>query len=235
LLLAAVFVLAAGSRALAVETQPGEVEAKFDSRFSPQRLSPRERTLVSPWVSMRFKPSEYSRVPALEGFEIEEDRHLRLNLEGVPVCRPGNADEPPMEKRCRNAVIGAGKMITVVSFPELTIPPLQDKLTVYNAGLKDGVRTFLLGTTIPVPAPKEIVIVVKVKQSDLGRYGLKLVGSVPKIVGGSGSITSLAWWFHRSVVSATCSVGHLNTGFTTTFVDGTRLLGKVTRPCTPVP
>lgn len=180
---------------------------------------------------MRFKPFEYSRVPALERFEIEEDRHLRLNLKGVPVCPPGNVDEPPMKERCKDALIGSGKMLTDFRFSESEEITARSELTVYNASVKDGVRTFLVNTTITIPTPAEIVIVVKVKHSDLGRYGLKLVGSVPKIAGGAGSITYLAWRFHQSVFSATCPVGHLNTGVAAAFVDGVYLGGKVTRPC----
>lgn len=228
--------LAAGGSALAVETQPGEVEAKFDARFKPTRLSRSEPTPLSPWVSMRFKPSEYSRVPALEEFEIEEDRHLRLNLNGVPVCSPGNVDEPPMKQRCEDAVIGKGKMVANVFFPEVTIPSLHSEVIVYNAGLRNGVRTLLMEAFITVPTPNTIVTVVKVKHSDLGRYGLKLVGSVPKIAGGTGSIESLAWRFHKDTFSATCPADRqLDTRFTTTFVDGTFLGGTVARPCTPAP
>jgi len=251
LLLAAAFVLVAGGSPLAeslaseaaavcLETAPARscggapMEAKFDARFSPKELAKSEQTPLSPWVSMRFIPSEGARLPALKGFEIEEDRHLRLNLNGVPICSPGNVDEMPTKQRCKDAVIGEGKMVTNVVFPEVTIPPIHSELTVYNGGRKNGVRTLFLDAFITVPTPAEIVTWVKVRHSDLGRHGLKLVGSVPKIAGGSGSIESLAWRFHKSVFSATCPADRqLDTHFNTTFADGTLLAGTVARPCMP--
>lgn len=185
---------------------------------------------------MKFRKSDGTRPPALKEFEIEEDRRLRLNLKGVPVCSPGNIDEPPMKQRCKDAVIGTGKMVTDVFFPEVTIPPLHSEVTVYNAGLRNGVRTFPMEAFITAPTPTTIVTVVKVKHSDLGRYGLKLVGSVPKIAGGTGSIESLAWRFHKDIFSATCPADRqLDTRFATTFADGTRRQGKVARSCTPAP
>jgi hypothetical protein len=236
LLLTAAFVLAAGSSALAVEVQPGEVEAKFDARFSPQHFSPSKPAPVSPWVSMRFRTPGYSRVPALKEFEIEEDRRLRLNLKGVPVGRRGSIDKPPpAEQGCKTALIGKGKVEVYIPVPEGIPIMASSEVTVYNAGVHHGVRTLFLTFFLTVPTPKEIVSTIAVKKAGDSRYGLKLVGSDPEVAGGFGSITSLAWRFHKSVFSATCPAGHLNTGFATTFVDGTHLLGKVTRPCTPVP
>jgi hypothetical protein len=64
---------------------------------------------------------------------------------------------------------------------------------------------------------------------------VKLVGSVPKIAGGAGSVIYLAWRFRKGIFSATCPVGHLDTGFVAVFVDGTHLEGSASRPCTPAP
>jgi hypothetical protein len=237
MLLAAALVVAASGSALAVEVMPGGVDAKFAARFSPQRLSKSERTPLSPWVSMRFEEVEGAyRLPALEEFEIEEDRHLQLNLNGVPVCSPGNRDEPPIKQRCKMALIGSGNMETDFFFPETASITTQGEVTIYNGGRRNGVRTLYMDTSVVIPKPAEIVIKVEVRHSDLGRYGLKLVGSVPKIAGGSGSVASLEWRFHKSIFSATCPPDrHLDTRFTTAFADGTGQGGTVARDCTPAP
>lgn len=123
-------------------------------------------------------------------------------------------------------------METEIRFPEAEAIPTRSEVSVYNAGLRNGVRVLFLTTFITVPTPAEIVTTVEVKHSALGRYGLKLVGSVPKIAGGAGSIRSLAWRFHKSIFSATCPVGRqLDTRFTTTFAEGTRIYGEVVRAC----
>lgn len=219
--------LAAGGSALAAE-----VEAKFDATFKPTRLSQSKRTPLSPWVSLSFKTSDGTYPPALKEFEIEEDRHLRLNLKGVPVCPPGNVDEPPMKQRCKKALVGSGEMDTLIHFPEAIPILVRSEVTVYNAGLRDGVRTLLMDAFITVPTPAEIVTTVKVKHSELGRYGLKLVGSVPKIAGGSGSVTRLAFRFHKGIFTATCPADRqLDTHFNTTFAEGTRIAGEAVRAC----
>ena len=230
--------MVAGGSALAegIDLLPPEVEGKFDARFSPQRLSRSKQTPISSWVSMRFKNPESTHTPALKEFEIEEDRHLRLNLKGVPVCARGNADEPPMKQRCKKALIGSGEMDTYIFFPEGVPIVARSEATVYNAGIRSGVRIFFLDAVVTIPAPAEIITKVEVKHSDLGRYGLKLVGSVPKVAGGAGSVISLAWRFHKSIFSATCPPDrHLDTRFTSTLVDGTTLIGTVVRDCTPAP
>jgi hypothetical protein len=238
LLLAAILgVVACGSApAGAIELSSGEVKAKFDARFSPARLSPSEWAPLSPWVSMSFKNPEGTETPALKEFKIEEDRHLRLNLKGVPVCSHGTIDEPPITQRCRKALIGRGEMGTYIFYSEGVPIVANTEVTVYNAGLRNGVRTLFLATFITIPTPKQIVTKVEVKHSSLGRYGLKLVGSVPKVAGGAGSVISLAWRFHKDVFSAICPLDqHLDTRFTSTLLDGTTLGGTVVRDCAPAP
>jgi len=231
-------VLAASGSALAegIDLLPPEVEAKFDARFSPRRLSRSEQTPISPWVSMSFKNPEGMHAPALKDFEIEEDRHLQLNLKGVPVCSHRHVNEAPIKQRCKKALIGSGEMETYIAVPEGVPIVARGEVTVYNAGLRSGVRTLFLATFITIPTPTEIVTTVKVKHSSLGRYGLKLVGSIPKVAGGFGSVISLDWRFHKGIFSAICPLDRrLDTRFTTTLADGTTLAGTVTRDCTPAP
>ena len=213
------------------------IEAKFDARFSPQRLSRSKRTPLSPWVSMSFKNSDGTHPPALTEFEIEEDRHLRLNLTGVPACHGlGIQDGIPIQQKCRESLIGGGRMVVNIQFPEQEPIVTRSKVTAYNEGASSsGTRSLLLAAYITVPTPAAIVTTVEVKQNDAGPYGLKLVGSVPKIAGGSGSITYLAWRLHKGISSGICADRHLQTGLKANFVDGTFLAGTVTRDCTPAP
>jgi hypothetical protein len=211
------------------------VEAKIDARFSPKRLAKREQTPLSQWLSMSFKNSDGTHPPALKGFEIEEDRHLRLNLTGVPACHGlGIQDGVPLQQKCRESLIGTGRMVVNIQFPEQEPIVTRSRVTVYNS-VSNGTRSLLLATYVTVPTPGNIVITAAVKHSDLGRYGLKLVGSVPKIAGGSGSVTYLAWRLRKNISSATCANRRLQTGFKATLVDGTFLAGTVTRDCTPAP
>lgn len=211
---------------------PPIVEARFNAGFSPKALSKSKQTPVSLHTTMEFKTSDGSEPPALRQFEIDLDRHARLSLKDVPVCHPGIPDEEPLPQRCRDALIGTGKMEAQLHFPETTMGTLHSEVGIYNAGVRNGARTLLAVTNITVPTPTEIVITIVVER-DHGRYGLKLVGSVPKIAGGAGSIVRLALRFHREVLSATCVDRRLQTGFGATFVEGAYLGGSVLRTCTP--
>lgn len=222
--------LAAPARACGASIEP-----KFGASFSPTTLAKSEQTPLSPWVSMSFRNSDGTHPPALKGFEIEEDRHLRLNLKGVPVCRGlGIQDGIPLQQKCRESVIGAGRMVVNIQFPEQEPIVTRSRVTVYNS-VSNGTRSLLLAAYITVPTPAAIVTTVEVKKNNGGPYGLKLVGSVPKIAGGSGSVTYLAWRLHKNISSATCADRHLQTGFKANFVDGTFFAGTVTRDCTPAP
>lgn len=213
---------------------PPVVEARFNAGFSPKALSKSKQTPVSLRTTMKFETNDGSEPPALHQFEIDLDRHARLSLKGVPVCRPGNPDEEPLPQRCRDALIGTGQMEAQFHFPETTMGTLHSEVGIYNAGVRNGARTLLAVTTITVPTPTQIVITIVVER-DHGRYGLKLVGSVPKIAGGAGSIARLALRLRKEVLSATCADRRLQTGFGATFVEGTHLSGSVIRSCTPSP
>lgn len=113
LLLAAVLATAAAGSALAATLLPSQVEAKFAADFAPTALSKRQQTPLSLRVGMDFRSVDGSPVPALEEFEIKEDRHVRLNLGGVPVCRPAShPDVPPIEVACRAAVCRNRRLVT---------------------------------------------------------------------------------------------------------------------------
>ena len=229
----AICVVAAPARACGASIEP-----KFEASFSPTALAKRELTPLSPRVSMSFKNSDGTHPSALKGFEIEEDRHLRLNLTGVPACHGlGIQDGIPLQQKCKNSLIGTGRMVVNIQFPEQPEPIVtRSKVTAYNEGVgSSGTRSLLLAAYITVPTPAVIVTTVEVKKNNAGPYGLKLIGSVPKIAGGSGSVTYLAWRFHKGIFSATCADRHLQTGFKANFVDGTFLGGAVLQACTPAP
>jgi hypothetical protein len=211
------------------------IEAKLDADFTPERLSKSEQTPISLRTSMRFKTLEGTPLPPLREFEISEDRHARLNLKDVPVCPRGDVESPPPQQRCKDAVIGTGKMSVYLHFPE--DPPIEahSELTAFNSGIHEGVRVLMIAGYLTVPTPAAVIITVLVKRDKSGRYKLKLVGSVPKIAGGSGSVTYLGLRFRKGVFSARCEDRHLDTGLLATFNDGSVFSGGAIRSCVPSP
>lgn len=231
--------LAAGGSALAegVDLLPPAVEANFEASFTPQMLPKGEQAPISLRTSMEFMKSDRSHPPALKEFEIEEDRRLRLNLTGVPACHGwGIQDGMPIQQACKGALIGTGRMFVNIQFPEQEPFVTRAKAAVYNDGVRSETGRLLLAAYLTVPTPAEVVSTVRVKRVSGNRYGLKLLGSVPKIAGGSGSIIRLALRFRKGIFTATCPLDrHLDARFMTAFADGTTLAGTVSRDCTPAP
>jgi hypothetical protein len=73
-----------------------------------------------------------------------------------------------------------------------------------------------------------------------GPFGIKAVGKIPVVAGGSGSLTAFNFTLHRlftykgekhSYASARCADGHLNAHAIARFADGTELAGTLQTPC----
>ncbi|MGN6258761.1 MAG: hypothetical protein ACTHN3_13615 [Solirubrobacterales bacterium] len=212
-----------------------QIEPEFSASFAPVKLSRSEQTPVSLHAAMRFKTSDGTPPPALQEFEIDEDRHAVLDLKDVPVCPRGTVESPPPQQRCKDAVIGNGKMTVNIHFPEAEPMETKSELTVFNSGLRKDVRNLLIVGYLEVPTSAEIVISASVRRSKPGHFKLKLVGLIPKIAGGSGSVTYLGLQFRKGIFSARCEDRRLETGLGAKFIDGSFLTGKVLTSCTPLP
>ena len=104
--------------------------------------------------------------------------------------------------------------------------------------------TFYIHAYITVPTPAAIVTTVKIKKIHKGRYGLESIASIPKIAGGSGSVTSFSLKIDKqytykgkkvSVLSAKCPDGKLQAHATAKFSDGTSASAEIIRTCTSKP
>jgi hypothetical protein len=184
---------------------------------------------------MEFRFADGPPIPALKEFEIEEDRHARLNLDGMPVCDPRFQDEVPLQVKCRSALVGHGTATVMIDFPESVNLPIRAPVRVYNGQAAGGAGTLFLVFPLTVPTPAAVISKVSIEKTDDGPYGLKLVGKLPKIAGGFGQVTRLRLSFGNGVFSAVCRNRHLSTGFGAVFEDGTRIAGgAVVRSCLPV-
>ena len=93
--------------------------------------------------------------------------------------------------------------------------------------------TLFVHALLTVPVPTAIVTTVKIKKIRKGRYGLLSVATIPKIAGGSGSITQFNLTINRpGVLTAKCTDGKLKAHAETVFVDGTLFEGSIHRFCT---
>lgn len=209
---------------------PPRVELK--ASIAPRALAKSKPTPISLHASTSVSTEDGTPPLALKEFELEVDRHARLNLGGIPVCNghEGTRGESTVWEACREALVGMGKIEIGIAFPGAIVPDQHEEVFIYNGGIRKGARTLYLWTEIDVPTPAAIVIPVVI-EGDHGRYGLKAVGSVPKIAGGAGWIDRLGLRFRRGIFSATHPPdGTFDLRESMVFVDGTRLVASVSLP-----
>jgi hypothetical protein len=220
-----------------VKVVVGDIEAEFNGGFTPKALSKTKPTPITFNISGKMKslnPSE-PHLPALKEFLLEGDKHVSIDVKGIPICKSGqlqSRDTASARKVCGPALIGTGKTEVGIKFPEQTEIPVKSELLLFNGGSKGGVTTLFVHAYITVPTPAAIVTTVKVKKIHKGRYGLGSVATIPKIAGGSGSVKSFSLAVQKGILSATCPDGHLNARGSAVFANGVKASGGVVRTCT---
>lgn len=234
---------AAAERPAVVEA--GNLRLEFNGGFSPKALSKTKPTPIKLNVSGKIATKDGSHPPALKEFLLETDKNGGVNVKGYPVCKSGqlqSRDSASAEKVCKAALIGTGTTGVQIQFPEQNPIPVNSKLLVFNGGEKGGTITFFIHAYITVPTPAAIVTTVKIKRIHHGRYGIKSIASIPKIAGGSGSVTSFSLSVDKkytykgkkvSVLTAKCTDGKLVAQGEALFSDGTKAKAGVVRTCTP--
>ncbi|HET7120907.1 MAG TPA: hypothetical protein VFI17_06605 [Solirubrobacterales bacterium] len=228
-----------GYEALAkpVVSRQGLIETEFDGGFSPKALPKNTPLPISFHIlgKIRSLDPEEPHPPALREFQLEGDKHVTVNTGGLPTCAEGKLQATTTEaarKACGPAIIGTGKTVVGVLFPDQNEFDVHSELTAFNGGVRGGVTTLYVHAFLTAPITAAIVTKVKIKKIHKGRYGTLSVASIPKIAG-NGAVKSFSLTIEKGVLFATCPDGHLNARGTAVLADGTRIAAGVTRPCTP--
>jgi len=175
---------------------------------------------------------EYGLVPELRELRLEGDRHVRLNVAGLPACGLGKLPtQPPPSQRCADAIVGRGFAVVQSQFPENMPMNIPMDLTVYNAGIRSGVTRLWIYAYISSIEPGPIYVPVTIRKLGDGRYGWEAVAPVPSIFDGNGSITEFNLTLQRRIVSAICPGDTLFAASRSTFSDGTVLGLKYQQRC----
>jgi hypothetical protein len=226
------------------EVTVGNLKFKAGGTFSPKSLSKTKQTPIALTAEGKISTTDGTHPPALKEALIETDKNGAVQVKGFPTCKSGqlqSQDTKHAEAICKSAIIGKGTTNVEIAFPESKVVPVSSKLLVFNGGEKGGVVTFYIHAYITVPVPAAIVTTVKIKKIHHGRYGLLSTATIPKIAGGSGSVTSFSLKIDKkytykgkkvSVLTAKCPDGKLQAHATAIFSDGTKASTEFVRPCT---
>lgn len=227
-------IASAGNKPVTVEA--GNLVFTFNGGFSPSKLPKKKLAPIMLQASGKIATKDGSHPPALKEVLLESDKNGTIDTKGVPACKAGqltSRDTKAAEKVCGPAIIGTGTTNVEIAFPEQKPIPVSSKLLVFNGGTAGGKTTLFIHAYITVPTPAAIVTTVKIKKIHKGRYGLLSVASIPKIAGGSGSVTSFSLTVGKQkTLFAKCPDGKLQAHATSVFADGTKASATITRTCT---
>jgi hypothetical protein len=235
-------IASAGNKPVTVKA--GNIEFTFNGGFTPTKLPKKKLAPIALNASGKIATLNGEHPPALKEVLVETDKNGAVTTVGYPKCTSGklqSQDTKHAEAICKSAIIGKGTTNVEIKFPEQPPIPVSSKLIVFNGGTAGGTTTFFIHAYITVPTPAAIVTTVKIKKTHNGRYGLKSVASIPKIAGGSGSVTSFSLTINKkytykgkkmSVLTAKCPDGKLQAHATSVFTDGTKASATIIRTCT---
>lgn len=230
-------VLAAGVAVFAgAATGSGPVEPSLTSRFKFE-ITPRKLPSVTPGrvrlsVTGRYRNSDESQVSALKELRLEGDKHIEIDLSDVSPCRlSGSGTKEDHSDSCPRSVIGRGTISIDTAFAGDRAIPLRAPLTVWFGSKKRGGAKLIAYAYLTAPVAAELVIPVEVRRVRKGRIGREATAAIPKIAGGSGSITDFRLTIGKRLLSATCS-GYFEFDSVSVFADGTQVDERFVRPCT---
>jgi hypothetical protein len=219
-----------------VKVRAGNLDLTFNGGFTPKTLSKTKLTPITLNVAGKIRTVDGTHPPAMKQFDLETDKNGAINVKGLPVCTASklqSQDTKHAEAICKTAIIGSGQATAQIQFPEQAPIPAKSKIIAFNGGFKGGVTTIYIHAYLTVPTPAAIVSTVKIKKVSNGRYGLSSVTTIPKIAGGSGSVTDFNLTINKKgVLTAKCPDGKLQAHGTAIFTDGTRASAEIIRTCT---
>lgn len=207
----------------------------FSFDVKPTKISKTEPTPV--WMELigKYVTQDGSHVPPAKTLQLQMDRHLALDLKGVPPCQRPRLDirrnTAQMEDLCRKSIVGRGEISVEVAFPEVPMTTVSERRVVFKASGRNAGIDLVAFAFLSAPVASELVIPIDVRRIGEGRIGWEARLSIPKIAGGSGSLTDYSLRIGKRFLAATCVGQRFELRAVATFADGSRLPEKAIRVC----
>lgn len=245
--LAVVLALALAGAALASRevVRVGNLYLVDNGGISPSTLPRHESAPITARLEGQIGTDDHSHPPALRSIDVEVDRTIGIDALGLPICRASQIEvrtSAAARAACRDAIVGTGRAEVEVAFPEQLPFSAVGPVTLFNGGVHGPATTVLVHAYVAVPAPTAIVTKATVTRIDSGRFGLRIEARIPRIAGGSGSVTKFKLKVGRrftyrgrekSFLVASCPTGSWATQGNVLFADGTTMGVVHVFPCVP--
>lgn len=227
----------------------GNLFVKFQGGIAPTNLPRDTNAPISVKVDGTVRVLSGDRPPALRFISIAINRGGRIETKGLPVCRRSEIEagsSAAAMKACGDALVGTGRYLAGVDFPEQNTFPLQGRILAFNT-VSDGERAILAHVFGKDPFPNSRTFVFRIRKTG-GTYGTLLTAALPKAINRNGYLKRIVLDLRRTYVykgrkrsylSAACgapkglTVGvfpFVKVGMT--FADGRKLASTLIRTCT---
>jgi hypothetical protein len=230
--------------AYAIRIQVGNIVVTGDGNFSPTTLPKDHLAPIEAHGYGKVETVDGSLPPTLKQLTFWFDENSAVETRGLPVCPMRKLvaiATAGARKNCPDAIVGTGFAKAVVNFPEQAPIPASSPLTLFNAPPRNGKPTLYVHAYTTVGGPAAVIIPVEIFRVNDGRYGIKTVADIPKIVNGYGTplygrLKVDKKWTYKgkrlSFANASCPDGRLQAKVRSTFKDGALLQGTFVKPCT---
>jgi hypothetical protein len=227
----------------------GNLFVKFQGGIAPTNLPRDTNAPISVRVDGTVRVLSGDRPPALRFISIAINRGGRIETRGLPTCRRSEIEAGSSAaalKACGDALVGTGRYLAGVDFPEQNTFPLQGRILAFNT-VSDGERAILAHVFGKDPFPNSRTFVFRIRKTS-GTYGTLLTAALPKAINRNGYLKRIVLDLRRTYVykgrkhsylSAACgapeglTVGvfpFVKVGMT--FADGRKLASTLIRTCT---
>jgi hypothetical protein len=190
-----------------------------------------------------------SRPPQLREISVAMNRAGRLSVAGLPTCAASLLQQTSSAAAldlCRSALVGHGRFVAKVDFPNAPLIPAQGKVLAFNSRIagRPGMLLHLYGTS---PVRAAFVLPIEIERRSHGEFGTVFSTRIPLLASDLGYVTDIELAIgrryryagkRRSFLSASCAAP---AGFpgavyqlartTFTFAEGTKLTSRLTRDC----
>ena len=244
-----VAVLFAASLANAELVARGNLFVKFAGGISPTNLPRHDHAPIEVRIDGTVRTLSGERPPALRWISIAINRGGRIETRGLPTCRRSQIEAVSSVKAmaaCGPALVGSGRYVAGVAFPEQDAFPLQGKVLAFNA-IVGGERAILAHVYGRKPFPNSRIFVFHIRKAS-GTFGTVLTAALPSALNQNGYLKRIILNLRRNFVyrgrrhsylSAACGApAGTNLGVFPfvrvgmTFADGRKLASTLIRSCT---
>jgi hypothetical protein len=226
----------------------GDLFVKFSGGIAPTTLPRHEKAPISVRVDGTVRTLSAEQPPALRFISIAINRGGTIDTRGLPVCRRSQIEAATSRQAleaCGSALVGEGRYVAGVTFPEQKVFPLSGKVFAFNTRI-DGKRAILAHVYGRNPFPNSRIFVFHIHRSQ-GTYGTILTAALPVALNRNGYLKRIVLNLQRdfirggrrhSYLSAACGApAGLEVGIFPfvrvgmTFSDGRKLSSVLIRTC----